>query len=420
MRADAGAQTGFRGKLFRFSVVIGHALGMNLPNPFGLGPFQPLFTMQILKTLFVGACCVAPLTGFAQRNPNFGGPGPGFGVNVEVLLGPPPAAVRERPGRQPGPDYVWIEGHYVGQPGGWAWVPGHWALRPQREAIWVAGHYDLRGGGYVWVEGEWKVPAAAPVVVETPAIVVGGDVPPAPMVEARPPSPGRGFGWIEGHWVRDRRGWVWTSGRWERKPREGLVWRPGHLEIRAGAWVYVEGDWVDDPMAVVVQSPGQPLPPAPEVIVTEAPPAPVAEQIPPSADPSQVWRGGHWAWQGQWVWMGGQWMTPPQPGLTWVSGNWETRPTGWAWREGYWTMPTPASPTELIVPSAPPQPLVEYIPPTADVDVIWVGGHWAWNNAWVWAPGGYVRNIRPGGAFTPGHWEERPGRGWVWREGGFR
>ncbi len=494
--------------------------------------------MQILKTLLVGACCVAPLAVHAQRarNPNFGGVGATVSsptVGAEVIMVAPPAPRVETRTRQPGADFEWIDGHYEAVAGTWVWTPGHWLQRPHREAVWAKGHYDQRGGGYVWVEGEWKDPAPAVVVAPAPAVVppprpapppvslgisgsrndlgtgnvpvrepdpvvaprpepapapapvvvveprpapapaqrpepaprpapvlaqrsgpsprpepvaqprpeprpqrpepvifVGGDVPPPPRVEVHSQSPGRDFVWLEGHWSHDRRGWGWTPGQWERRPREGVVFRPGHLEIREGSWLFIEGDWINDPVyapstVVVYSQPGMPPPPPPQrlptdLIVTNSPPAPVAELVPPASEASQAWNPGRWIWEGQWVWMGGRWVTPPQPGLIWVAGYWSTRPNGWAWQDGYWTVPAPG-PAEMVVTTAPPQPLLEYIPPTYDADVIWIGGHWTWtNNAWFWAAGNYVRNVRPGVAYTPGRWEERRGRGWVWIEGGFR
>src|SRR5262249_61903096 len=73
-----------------------------------------------------------------------------------------------------------------------------------------------------------------------------------------------------------------------------------------------------------------------------------------------------------------------------------------------------------------------YPPPPQYEEVIvrpgylWIGGHWAWNGGWVWAPG-YYEVERPGylwvgGVWTthgggshwvPGYWRPRPNPGTV-------
>lgn len=68
--------------------------------------------------------------------------------------------------------------------------------------------------------------------------------PPAPRREARPPSPGRGYDWIPGHWSWDRRrGWVWNRGYWERR-RIGFEFVGPRWVLRRGQWVYEPGRWV--------------------------------------------------------------------------------------------------------------------------------------------------------------------------------
>jgi hypothetical protein len=55
-----------------------------------------------------------------------------------------------------------------------------------------------------------------------------------------------------------------------------------------------------------------------EVEVAGAPPALIAEDIPPSPGAGYVWIGGAWDWQGRWVWGRGHWDRPPHPGAIWV------------------------------------------------------------------------------------------------------
>ena len=53
---------------------------------------------------------------------------------------------------KPGPNYVWVNGHYG--PGG-NWIPGHWkhvgSAPPGK--VWVPGHYGPNGR---WIPGHWR------------------------------------------------------------------------------------------------------------------------------------------------------------------------------------------------------------------------------------------------------------------------
>jgi len=55
-----------------------------------------------------------------------------------------------------------------------------------------------------------------------------------------------------------------------------------------------------------------------EVVVSEAPPAPIVETVTVSPGPDFVWVGGNWVWHGHWVWTRGHWMRPPHAGAVWV------------------------------------------------------------------------------------------------------
>ena len=70
----------------------------------------------------------------------------------------PPAEVVETVPPAPGPEYVWIPGHYRWDEGarGYIWVAGHWVVPPQGYRAWVPGHWVERDGGWVWVEGHWS------------------------------------------------------------------------------------------------------------------------------------------------------------------------------------------------------------------------------------------------------------------------
>ncbi len=55
---------------------------------------------------------------------------------------------------------------------------------PGPKHIWVNGEYVWRGGQYIYTDGYWSVP---------------------------PPRHSR---WIEGRWKHRRGGWVWIPGHW--------------------------------------------------------------------------------------------------------------------------------------------------------------------------------------------------------------
>ncbi len=71
---------------------------------------------------------------------------------------------------------------------------------------------------------------------------------------------------------------------------------------------------------VVVSAPG-------ELVVADAPPAPIVEVQPVCPGPDFVWIGGVWVWGpgGRWEWERGRWDRPPRPGVVWVPHRYETR-----------------------------------------------------------------------------------------------
>src|ERR1700742_2274900 len=66
-----------------------------------------------------------------------------------------------------------------------AWhTVAHRAAAPSRNHVWIDEEWENRGGHYVAVGGHW----------------------------AAPPHPG--WGWVPGHWMRERRGEYWVAGHW--------------------------------------------------------------------------------------------------------------------------------------------------------------------------------------------------------------
>jgi hypothetical protein len=74
----------------------------------------------------------------------------------EVVIAPPPLRVEVVPA-PPGPEYVWVHGHWWWNGRAWLWARGHYRLRPHPEAVWVEGIWaPLPSGHYRWMPGHWQ------------------------------------------------------------------------------------------------------------------------------------------------------------------------------------------------------------------------------------------------------------------------
>jgi len=76
-------------------------------------------------------------------------------VVAEVGSEPPPPVV-EQVVVSPGPDYVWVAGHWRWHGRRWVWVRGAWLIPSRRGAVWVEGHWGRRFGRVVWIDGRWR------------------------------------------------------------------------------------------------------------------------------------------------------------------------------------------------------------------------------------------------------------------------
>jgi hypothetical protein len=80
----------------------------------------------------------------------------GFSVNV-VVDAPPPPPRAEVIVASPGPDYIWVNGYWGGEPGHYVWIAGHWDRPPHAHMRWVAPHWDRdHDGHYHMARGEWR------------------------------------------------------------------------------------------------------------------------------------------------------------------------------------------------------------------------------------------------------------------------
>jgi len=70
------------------------------------------------------------------------------------VVAPPPLKMEIRVAK-PGPNYVWIVGHWKWGRGKYMWVPGHW-VKARRGFAWVPGHWEKRGRHWVWISGRWR------------------------------------------------------------------------------------------------------------------------------------------------------------------------------------------------------------------------------------------------------------------------
>jgi hypothetical protein len=78
------------------------------------------------------------------------------GADYEVG-GPPPPLQDEVVVATPGPDFVWIGGHYEYgvDAKSYTWKAGSWERPPHPGATWVAPRYEERGGKRIYHAGHW-------------------------------------------------------------------------------------------------------------------------------------------------------------------------------------------------------------------------------------------------------------------------
>ena len=59
-------------------------------------------------------------------------------------------------GAIPGPEWVWVPGHYRWQAGGYLWDDGHWDRVPRGKKHWERGHWRHDRRGWYWQDGRWR------------------------------------------------------------------------------------------------------------------------------------------------------------------------------------------------------------------------------------------------------------------------
>src|SRR6478672_6167479 len=72
---------------------------------------------------------------------------------VSIRIGPPPPPRMHRvETRQPGPDFVWIEGYWYPVGNRYKWHDGYWTRLPYAGARWMGPRYE----GGTFHEGYWE------------------------------------------------------------------------------------------------------------------------------------------------------------------------------------------------------------------------------------------------------------------------
>ena len=76
---------------------------------------------------------------------------------VVVAPNPPPPVRAEVKPPPPGPDVVWVAGHWSWSPDthNYAWSPGEYREPPRAHAAWIPGRWMERPNGWIWEEGRW-------------------------------------------------------------------------------------------------------------------------------------------------------------------------------------------------------------------------------------------------------------------------
>ena len=95
---------------------------------------------RLLPALAVATLLLIP-AGTAQAQISFG-----------IRIGEPPAPRAYRVPRQPGPDYIWVEGYQYPEGGRYRWHDGYWTRPPYEGAYWSEPYYV--GGQYF--AGHWE------------------------------------------------------------------------------------------------------------------------------------------------------------------------------------------------------------------------------------------------------------------------
>ena len=116
-------------------------------------------------------------------------------------------------------------------------------IRNSRHLAWAALPFALLSTSVMgcYVEAGSQVgppPPQGEVIVDSEP-----PPPPPPPQEVVPVSPGPDYVWIGGYNRWDGHRYVWTRGRYDRRPHANARWNAPHWEARGRGHVFVEGHW---------------------------------------------------------------------------------------------------------------------------------------------------------------------------------
>ncbi|HVG62581.1 MAG TPA: hypothetical protein VNA24_28715 [Hyalangium sp.] len=189
-------------------------------------------------------------------------------------------------------------------------------------------------------------PVAAPDYEDTEladAPPMAPTAPPALPHESPSPRPFAGAVWTSGHWFWDGAEWRFKPGAWI-APMPGYQFVNGYWQQDGGGWRWISSGWaqpgsteVEFPLDVVSE----------ELSTTQAPP-PLRTESQSQPVAGATWAPGYWYWSGnEWAWVEGAWVTPPRPGLVFVSPRWVRHRGSWTFVSGGWATPGSA---RIVIP----------------------------------------------------------------------
>lgn len=110
-------------------------------------PLALMRSAALLALAMPAAAIIAPGTAMAEVS---------FGLSIRIGYPPPPMPVYEQP-PLPGPDYIWVPGHWE-----WSdwiddyfWVDGYWDQPPEPGLLWTPAWWGWDHGAYVYHGGYW-------------------------------------------------------------------------------------------------------------------------------------------------------------------------------------------------------------------------------------------------------------------------
>lgn len=107
------------------------------------------------STVLLAAVAAILFTTFAHAPAASASPRVSIGIRVDA---PPPPLRHEVIVARPGPNVVWVPGHWDWAParGRYVWVRGAWLRPPFPRAVWVGPVWHHRGHHRYYVRGHWS------------------------------------------------------------------------------------------------------------------------------------------------------------------------------------------------------------------------------------------------------------------------